>query len=1850
MRAKNNSEAAFLSGGGEMGERIRAFDWSSTPLGPPSEWPQSLKSAVRIMLDSRYQMFVWWGPEFINFYNDAYRSALGDRHPHALGRAARDIWEDIWDTVGPQAQQVLYENQSTWHENQLLIMERYGFPEETFFSYSYSPVPSDEGGVGGVFCACTETTERVINERRLAALRQLASVTASAKTASQACELTTSVLHEHDRDVSLALIYMVEPDGAHARLCARTGVALGSPVAPERVPVHEFDGCTEQFWPVREVMAGKSVVVRDLHSRARLPGGPWPEPTKAAMLLPLKGSHDQPIGFIVLGASPRREFDDEYQGFFELIAGNLTSAITNARAYEEERKRAEELAALDRAKTSFFSNVSHELRTPLTLMLGPLEDILSREGQLPGDAHAQLKVAHRNSLRLLKLVNTLLDFSRIEAGRIEAHYEPTNLSTFTAELASVFRSSIEKAGLRLVIDCPALPEPVFVDREMWEKVVLNLISNAFKFTFEGEIKVSLRWCGERVEFSVADTGVGIPEGDIPKVFERFHRVRGSRSRTNEGTGIGLSLVQELAHLHGGEVKVQSREGHGSQFIVSIQAGKDHLPPNQIRSPRHVSGLPSHTRAFSEDTNLWLPDNSTLHPPPAAAISQPGIPKPLARILVADDNADMRNYIQRLLMEHFQVEAVPDGQAALESIRARLPDLVLTDVMMPRLDGFALLKALRGNEQTRTIPIIMLSARAGEESRVEGLDAGADDYLIKPFSARELIARVQSQLDLSKLRREGEDRVTRILDSITDGFHVVDAEGRFTELNSAARKMFAEQGIDVDAIIGRTVFEVFPDARNLEAGIAMNLALTGHKPSDVEVYYPPWKRWYFVRSRPMPAGGVATFFQDITERKLAESAQRRSEARFRAFVTASSDVVYSMSADWSEMRHLDGRQFIPDTGGPNRAWMQKYIYPEDQAHVRAAIDEAIRTKQPFELQHRVIRVDGTVGWIKSRAIPLLDEHGRITEWFGAATDVTDPKSAQDALQASEAHLELLSNTVPALISYVDTDRRYRSCNRTYTEWFGLPSDQVIGRTMREVLGDATAKSLQPHLEKAFSGQTVEFETEAKYRHGGTRWIHAVYTPHRDSAGRVLGLVILVTDVSERKRVEDDLRRSGERQRILSESLAYLLSSDDTENVVRELFPKVAAHLGVDTYFNFMVNEEGNALVLHSCAGIPEDTARSIRHLRFGEAICGTVAQTRTAIVANDIQNSDYDKAKLVRGFGIQCYACHPLMSGDRLLGTLSFASRTRPHFEESELEFLRVITNYVAIALERSRAMRALSEAQSRLELALRASGACTWGWNIIENKLDDWSPQYRDMYGFELDEPATFESWSGRIHPEDRPRLSNRVKIMLENPGDDTWNEEFRILHPGKGERWIGGIGQLFRDSSGRPLRMGGVNFDITARKQVELDLRNSQRALSDDYAGLARLHRVSSRFVVEGNFQELLAEIVDAAIAVTHAAKGNLQLFDATNGTLEVAAARGFSPTWLKYFNQVELSKSAACAHVLQRRERVIVEDVNTSDIFAGTSALAVQLAENVRAVQSTPLVSRTGELLGVVSTHFSEPHRPTERELHWLDLLARQAADVIERVRSEEALKKAQRELQEHAVILEQTVNERTARLRETVDDLESFSYSIAHDMRAPLRAMRGFSGILTSEYGEKFGETATDYLRRIGVSAERLDRLIQDVLNYSKVVRGDIPIEPVNAEKLIREIVESYPDFQEPHARIDVQKLPRVQANPAALTQVVSNLLGNSVKFVAPNVTPHIVVRAEPREDFVRLWFEDNGIGIPTHASERIFKMFQRLHPPGKYDGTGIGLAIIRKAVDRMGGRVGVDSEPGLGSRFWVELPKA
>lgn len=482
--------------------------------------------------------------------------------------------------------------------------DRNGYLEETFFTFSFSPIRDESGGVGGLFHPVTETTANMLGERRTRALRDLALRTPKTTSVEEVCSISAEVMAEYTFDLPFTLLYLLDETGDELHLMNKTGVQLDITGAATRVRLDQSD-LANSFKQVLD--CSNPLVVEHLAEQLGLSClGPYLESPAKAILLPIRRAGlNRPAGVFVAAVSSRLPLNDSYRHFYDLIAGQLATAIAPARAYEDERRHAQALTELDRAKTAFFSNVSHEFRTPLTLILGPLEELLKQANTNITASRDEVELVYRNGLRLLRLVNALLDFSRMEAGREQAVFEPVNLAALTTGFASSFRSGAEKAGLKFIVDCVAPSELVYVDRSMWEKVVLNLLSNAFKFTFEGEIRVTLCEQGQGVELRIADTGIGIAAEELPRLFQRFHRIEGARGRTHEGTGIGLSLVRELVELHDGAVQVESEWGKGSTFRVWLPFGAAHLPSDRVRipsggaSPQTAVG---HTRnAFAEES-------------------------------------------------------------------------------------------------------------------------------------------------------------------------------------------------------------------------------------------------------------------------------------------------------------------------------------------------------------------------------------------------------------------------------------------------------------------------------------------------------------------------------------------------------------------------------------------------------------------------------------------------------------------------------------------------------------------------------------------------------------------------------------------------------------------------------------------------------------------------------------------------------------------------------------------------------------------------------------------------------------------------------------------------------------------------------------------------------------------------------------------------------------------------------------------------------------------------------------------------------------------------------------------------
>lgn len=1660
---------------GEAAALIRQKDWENTPLGPRSEWPQSLRTAVSICLHSRFPMLIWWGPRLVKIYNDAYRPMLGDKHPAALGRPGREVWGEIWDIIGPMLRGVLERGEATWSEDQMLPLARYGFVEECYFTFSYSPIADESGGVGGVFCAVTETTARVVGERRLQVLRDLSAVPKQ-DTAELACAAAVSVLANDKADLPFAAVYLVDEAQRVARLQGATGIERGSALARESVRLDvDADAAVAQ-------------VLRSGHAVA-VPVAAHPDASKA-FALPIARPGGGVAGVLLAGVNRRRPWDADYRAFLDFVAAQVATAIGDARAYEAERKRAEALAEIDRAKTVFFSNVSHEFRTPLTLMLGPLEAARRENGE-----DEALAMMHRNCLRLLKLVNSLLDFSRLEAGRVEASFQPVDLARLTAELAGVFRAAIEAAGLRLRVNCPPLPEPVWIDRDMWEKIVFNLLSNALKFTLAGEIEVSVQAAEGRAHVRVRDTGTGIPAEERTRIFQRFHRVRQARARSHEGSGIGLALVSELTRLHGGEVDVESTEGVGTTFIVSLPFGRAHLPPEKVRPGDGPKEGNRAAEAFLEEAQRWLPEPTVQEQVPAIAKSTARMSEQ-GRILVADDNGDMRRYVRRLLeAEGYAVETVPNGEAALAAARREAPALVLSDVMMPGLDGLALLQALRADESTRTIPVILLSARAGEEARVEGVAARADDYLTKPFSARELLARIGTHLELGRMRRIAEvvvererRRLMELLMEAPAGICVLRGPEHVFELANEPYLRLINRG-GREAVLGRTVKDVLPEVEPQGFLALLDRVFTTGEPvrgNEVRALIrqdptsPPVELFINFTYQPTrdvngAIDGVLVHAVDITEqvvgrrrveelarelardieaRERAEQERRAIDDRFRAFVEASANVIYRMSADWREMRRLEGKDFLLQTTQPNGSWIDSYIPPDEQPAVRAAIAAALRTKSMFALEHRVVRADGSIGWISSRAIPLRNDAGEVVEWFGAANDITERRRAEEALrrltvlseQERRLHRTILSST-PDLVYVFNLEHRFTYANAALLAMWGRTWEEAAGKNCLELGYPAWHAAMHDREIEQVIATKRPIRGEVPFTGtNGERYYDYIFVPVIGANGEVEAIAGSTRDVTERRQKEA-------RWKFLLELNVATQRLSDPEEIMATTARLVGEHFRADRCVYAEV-EDGNVFVV---------TGQYSPHLprvlgrwpmaAFGEVLVQRFSANEPMVVTDTEADPQItpERAGSYREIAVRSFIGVPLFKGGGLVAAMSVHQAEPRAWLADDVELLQLVAARCWESVERVRTVRSLQASEQRLRFMAESMPQKIFTARP-DGRVDYVNAQWLEFTGRTLAELTDPVCWKDVVHPDDLEENLRCWQRALET--GEPLQVEHRIRRHDGEYRWHLARAQPMRDQSGRLLLWIGSNTEIEEQKRAEEQL---------------------------------------------------------------------------------------------------------------------------------------------------------------------------------------------------ERTVAERTARLRETIGELEAFSYSIAHDMRAPLRSLKGFSEILLSEHDAQLDPEGRGYLRRIAAAAGRMDKLIQDVLDYSRIVRGELALEPVDVAQLVRSIIETYPSFAEDRVDIILQEpIPAVRGNEAMLTQIFSNLLGNAVKFVAPGVRPEISIWAETRDGCVRLFVRDNGIGVPSHQHERIFKIFQQ----GElgYGGTGIGLAIVKKAAERMGGRVGLESRRGAGSTFWVDVPEA
>lgn len=1160
------SRFEFLSGGGELGELIRTYDWSKTSLGPIDKWPQSLRTCIRIMLLSRQPIWIGWGRDLVKFYNDPYKSIVGGKHPWALGTPAAIVWKDIWHDIEPMLKKVMENNEGTYVESQLLIMDRNGYQEETYYTFSYTPIPGDDGKTAGMFCANTDDTSKIINERQLRTLTFLGKRLLDCVNGDEVIKRTINALSENPWDFPFAIYRKIVGDKAILSCSTELGQSLR--IIPKEI---EIDSTSHVAAAIKEAIStGKPVLLNELTSKVGIyPAGAWQVPPERAIMLPVSHSFtDKVIGILELGINPHRLVDENFSGFLQLITDQVTTAFTDVYVVEEERKRAEALAEIDKAKTVFFSNISHEFRTPLTLMLGSLEDLLNNQAHRLGEANREsIETTHRNALRLLRLVNNLLDFSRIEAGRVKAHFHRTDISKYTADIASTFRSLVEKAGLELRVNCQAIDLPVYVDRDMWEKIVLNLLSNAFKYTLEGSITVSLVAGDDQILLTIEDTGVGIPNEELPKMFERFHRIENTTGRTFEGTGIGLSLVSELVKLHGGTISVTSEMGKGSAFTIRIPVGKSHLPAEQV-TEKIISGDDEFSSAFIEEAELFLARSQDEQKPERADAEN------LSTLLIVDDNSDMRSYIKKLLEAQYNIITAGNGLEALQIIQSKKIDLVISDIMMPVMDGIQLVKEIKQHPLTYNLPVILVSARAGEEARIEGYDTGADDYLVKPFSAKELHARVRSQIKIKQTRDNALKNLYKIFEEVPFAVGALVGEDlRIEFMNKYNLTLWQAKKED---IIGKPLLEVYPGNRDQIAAIHNEIYGTGKRfvsrevPLELSTTGRLETRYFDVIIDPMynehgQMIGQLAASMDITEQVVARKKIEASESLFRNILEQAPDPILILKGDdmvltvaneplfrvWNVDRSVIGKSFLeilPEMKGQGFFEMLQDVYFNNKI-VKGEESPAIFYER-----------DGTqrTVYFNFTYQPYRELDGTISGVLVLATDVTQQVLARRKIEESEERFRTLTTAIPQIVWTTDSVGNIDYISAQWEAYTGQSVEDALVENHLMVHPDdmpvlaakweSSLKTRQPlrHDYRLMNTLTKEY-----------RWFTGIVQPLKNKEGTITKWIGAASDIHEQKQFAEQLEnlvkeRTGELARSNQDLQQFAhVASHDLKEPVRKV---------------------------------------------------------------------------------------------------------------------------------------------------------------------------------------------------------------------------------------------------------------------------------------------------------------------------------------------------------------------------------------------------------------------------------------------------------------------------------------------------------------------------------------------------------------------------------------------------------------------------------------------------------------------------------------------------------------------------
>ncbi|MBW4541615.1 MAG: PAS domain S-box protein [Myxacorys chilensis ATA2-1-KO14] len=1144
---------SLFAGEGEMRAMLRErFGWGnadgSQPLtGAISEWPQSLRTAVSLCLGSPQPIALWWGRDYLWFYNDAYCLLEQTNHPQCLGRPGRECWAEDGNRMASLLDSVRETGVSTCLEDVQRIVTRNGYAEETYFTFTYSPIQDESGGIGGVFCTCTETTKRVLSDRRLKTLRELSVNTGQAETVQSACTLTVETLAQNSYDLPFALLYVVEAGGRRAYLAGTAGMEAGTIASPQQVDL----ATATDVWHLTEVKTtGQAHQINGLTAQLKaLPEGGWEDAPDAAIVLPLRpsGPRQPVVGLLVLGISPRREFDDDYRGFFDLIASNVATVIANANAYETkitEPKPAE--IALQRSEERYRAFIAQsseaiwcfELEEPVPICCSEDEQI-QRFYQ-----HGYLSECNQMMAQMYG-VSSPQGLVGAKLGAFLVQSDAHNTDYLKAFIGSGYR----------LIDA----ESYEVDQSGNPKVFLNNLVGVIEDGMLVRAWGTHRDITERKQAEqrlqlyasvVRDVQVGIVVWQLEDVCNLgSFRLLISNPAASAATGVDFESLIGTRMAEHFPALVQSPLVQ--QYADVVQTGRSlDLGEVQYSEDGITAGTYS-LKAFSLPNQCLglVFENITVRKAIEAQLEESQryrqqIAETMPGILFVHDLIEQRiTYTNRQITDLLgytpeQVQAM--GTAVVPTI-VHPNDLERVYAYFEEFSTApedAVLsieyQAHHANGAWRWFysqSVVFNRTADGIPHQVLGVTIDVSDRKRADQALRDAHVQIESALVAGEI--------------YTWRFNILE---NCVTVNAAFARLFAvdpneaAMGLPLEQFIN-AIHE--DDRPRILAAIYRAIETGGEFVTEYRVQTVTGEvRWvaargrveYDSQGRPVAFPGALA---DISDRKQVEESLRQSEARAQLAIGVGRLGMwrYDLGTNLVElderMREIWGEP--PDVVLLPLSAVMDRIHPDDQARVAEAINAAIDPGSlgTYDIEYRIVWADQTERWVLANGLTQFEGEGlsrRVMSFIGTAIDITHHKQVEEALRQREAELRLITNTLPVLISFIDSEQRYRFNNHTYEEWFGHSANEIYGKHVREVLGEEAYDVIRPHIEQVLSGQQASFEAEVPYASVGTRYVHVNYVPRFGAQGTVEGFVVLVSDISETKRAE------AEREQLLAREQA------------------------------------------------------------------------------------------------------------------------------------------------------------------------------------------------------------------------------------------------------------------------------------------------------------------------------------------------------------------------------------------------------------------------------------------------------------------------------------------------------------------------------------------------------------------------------------------------------------------------------------------------------------------------------------------------------------------------------------------